>query len=452
MADQQSDLKRLSLDKIIEAMTADLEGSPGHYAQFGGGSSASSAMPAWGEYPRAQVQHYLQHNGTPMASYMPQEMPSYDPPPAEPIYYSPQTVNHLEINERNDLIGTIDVGNGNYINVIYGNASQIMMEQCPYNNPNLLEREYGLFGNKPQQVAQPQNGTNGKQLIENLVGNWAPNQSGTYSPFGGVSPDPQSVPEEVHKVDQQPQQQKKPRMVAEVKPMRPSYSDVLTKSVAAPIIPVPSAGIKPKQEFAKKVLNSKSNGKGKSKPAALKRQNSSGSDEHNSPKIHAPKKLVDKKSNLTARRWVSLDNLGTDNSSSFETFEKKKPVGKTQKKPDGLKTQKNVAQPKRPQTSCVNATTVNNFSQTVATDKVEKVSQAVPKVKKDKSKKVQNEKALKKGRAGRKRENRETVKNLYKTVSKHTTRWSKFALKVFYWLLHLICDVVSMSVNLVIQL
>lgn len=512
MAEQQQPppgFKHMSLDKIIEAMTADLEGPSGHYVQFGVTPQQTPSQHSWGEYPSGQTRHHITSQPAhpnssgiqPMASmashplYM-QDMPSYDSATTDSIYFPPQTVNHLGINENNDLIGTIDVGGGNYINVIYGNASQIMAEQCqlsnmtPYTNQNIVNQEYGLFNDRRMSVPceLPTPNFNGKQLIDNLVGNWVPNQSGTYSPFGGspnITPIPPSIPADVRETEELPRnmsdsQYKKPRMVAEVKPMRPSYSDVLTKSAPTPPSPLTIQPMKPKIEIVSKKISNKSSNKSKNKHASLKRQNSSGSDDHNSPKIQIPRKVLEKNSSNLPRRWVSLDNLGSQTESRqintfdrADQFEKKKSV-KPPKKVEKNETLNNTKIqnsnpkiagniPKRPIQINNNLGTINTSSQTVSPEKIEKNQQVINKISKEdkkiikekNSKRFQAEKAqqIKKGQRNKRKENRESpIKDLYKNLNKYATRWSKVVLKIFYWLLHLIYDVISMSANLVIQL
>lgn len=511
MAEQQQTppgFKHMSLDKIIEAMTADLEGSSGHYVQFGVPPQQTTSH-NW-DYVPGQTRHHVVSQPThsnssgiqPMAPmttplYM-QDMSNYDAATTDSIYFPPQTVKHLGINENNDLIGTINVGGGNYINVIYGNASQIMAEQChhpnmtPYSNQSIVDQEYGLFNNQHMSVSSelPSQNFNGKQLIDNLVGNWVPNQSGTYSPFGGspnITPVPQTVPD-VRETEDLPSrnitdsQYKKPRMVAEVKPMRPSYSDVLTKSAPTPPSPLTIQPMKPKIEVAGKKISNK-NIKTKNKPALLKRQNSSGSDDHNSPKMQIPRKVLEKNSSNLPRRWVSLDNLGSQSDSrqinafdrsdqfcserkksdkkSTKKAEKNETLNNTKIQNSNPKTAGNI--PKRPIQINNNLNTINTSSQTISSEKMEKNQQIINKVtKEDKKvkeknpKRFQAEKAqqqIKKGQRNRKRENRESsIKDLYKNLNKYATRWSKILLKIFYWLLHLISDVVSMSANLVIQL
>lgn len=510
MAEQQQSppgIKHMSLDKIIEAMTAELESSSSPYVQFGVTPQQTTSH-NWGDYASGQTRHHIATGQPthpnpsgiqPMAPmttslYM-QDMPGYDSSANDSIYFPPQTVNHLGINENNDLIGTIDVGGGNYINVIYGNASQIMAEQCQLSNmtsyasQSMVNQEYGLFNDQHMSVPSelPSQNFNGKQLIDNLVGNWVPNQSGTYSPFGGspnITPVPQSVPDMRETAEELPRnmsdsQYKKPRMVAEVKPMRPSYSDVLTKSAPTPPSPLTVQSMKPKIETAGKKVSNKSS-KSKNKPALLKRQNSSGSDDHNSPKMQVPRKVLEKNSSNLPRRWVSLDNLGSqsdsrqinafDRSDHFEKKKTVKPSKKTEKNEtlnntkiqnSNTKTAGNI--PKRPIQINNNLSTINTSSQTVSPEKIEKNQQVINKfgkedkkvVKEKNPKRFQAEKAqqIKKGQRNRRRENRESpVKDLCKNLNKYATRWSKVVLKIFYWLLHLVSDVVSMSANLVVQL
>lgn len=275
--------------------------------------------------------------------------------------------------------------------------------------------------------------------------------------------------EEALKSNAEPQ--KKPRMVAEVKPMRPSYSDVLTKAVPAPVI----TPLKPKLENPAKKAPGKGS-KSKSKPATLKRQNSSGSDEHNSPKIQASaKKSSEKGKAHLSRKWVSLDNLASSESADLngfdrvDKFEKKKSAKQGKKSGEktealgGLKSNQAKAPKKSvPQVGgSGGGNTVNNFSQTVAPEKVEKSQQqsngrlgkGEEKKAKEKGSKRAQEKQQRKGQKSRRRENREAmIKDFFKVVGKHVAEWSKIGLKIVFWLLHLISDVVSMSFNLVFQL
>ena len=161
MSEEQNpsvDYKRMSLDKIIEAMTADLENSATRYGQFSVPSQQQTQARNWTDFTPSQLQHFTNHqpiNSVPLQPlYMP-DMPSYESNPLanspENIYFPSQRINHLGINENNDLIGTINVGGGNFINVIYGNANQLLTEPRTCNNvtsytdQTVRDKEYGLF-------------------------------------------------------------------------------------------------------------------------------------------------------------------------------------------------------------------------------------------------------------------------------------------------------------------
>lgn len=182
---------------------------------------------------------------------------------------------------------------------------------------------------------------NQAQLIENLVGNWVPNQSGTYSPFGcadngtkTVSTTNQQTTQTVKTGDNldvdsegkgMGRNPRKTRIVAEVRPMRPSYSDVLAKSA-----PLSNSHSSSKQNFNSQTINpmksdgggnsskikntptAKTNGK-KSKNGLLKRQHSSGSDEHNGTWNPTSTKAV--QSPLTTRKSVGSDIKQSSSSS-----------------------------------------------------------------------------------------------------------------------------------------
>lgn len=167
MDDQQHsppDYKRMSLDKIIEAMTADLDSGSRHgYNPFGSRN--------WADYTPSQMQHYMTNSTlhsnpsnvqpvNPISSplFMP-DIPPYDSSTTattattitgtgttERIYFPAQTVNRLGINENNDLIGTIEQYN-NKLNNITSYTS----------NQGIIDQEYspiGLFHSQQSQVSE----------------------------------------------------------------------------------------------------------------------------------------------------------------------------------------------------------------------------------------------------------------------------------------------------------
>ncbi|XP_063226646.1 uncharacterized protein LOC134533199 isoform X2 [Bacillus rossius redtenbacheri] len=403
-----------SIDEIIEHMTADIQNNDGQYVPLGFTPPATPAGVAghWSEYTTsAAVSH----------SYRPLSLPAlgntgenqvfiqdfpihYDFSSSPHVtkqgegthhnYFYPTPQQPINMPENREMIGTVVDGEGNIVNVVYGNRTHAansggMMSQSyaaqdvqenvqhhvgsfmSYHQPGMFEsnamgnvRDYGLFGNSdaqqqppPRQLA-PQmhhqdpvstNSHSRAQLIENLVGNWVPNQSGTYSPFGCMDNMMRQAPstnqQGIQTVPISPEAMndhkgvgrgivRKARIVAEVRPMRMSYSDVLTKSVPQP----PVSGIAAKSNTSAQNSGSKSDGGGKvksssgSKPTGgkkkntvLKRQHSSGSDEQNgstgqSKVIQSPGTtrksgnggVKNSFSSSMPRKWVSLDDLDSD--------------------------------------------------------------------------------------------------------------------------------------------
>lgn len=227
--------------------------------------------------------------------------------------YPPQFVQHPDYagSSRNDGFTVMRTANGGYIKVYYNND-----DAMKYNNYELFSNNSYIphhMAKQPQQSNQehyfghaaPSNGhtderaatENNTNFINQLVENWVPNMSGTYTPFGESPLPPQQIsspvaPQQAHNstssinqtdhiaesiekslnsatfvdhsshldesqvktatidhatMSAQPTRTngsfqhestikgnndvKKPRMIAEVKPMRMSYSDVLSKNV-----------------------------------------------------------------------------------------------------------------------------------------------------------------------------------------------------------------------------
>ncbi|CAG9138421.1 unnamed protein product [Plutella xylostella] len=192
-------------------------------------------------------------------------------------------------------------------------------------------------------------------FLKEVLGNWEPNSSGTYSPFGQNyplnHPDapamnlPQShpVPEpqfqaniakpEHHspkRSDPLADTSNKKRIVAEVKPMRPSYSDVLAKNkINAPEptrktkVPNVEAKVSNKSNSAKteKISNVKQvSDDNKQKNDKKLNMTSSGSESgdfanEDMEKRQKPnKKTKNKKSNMP-RKWSSLDDITNEEDS-----------------------------------------------------------------------------------------------------------------------------------------
>lgn len=241
--------KKRSIDEIIDHMTADLQSYDGQYILLG---SPQNPQHVWSEYSSQQGHPMtVQHNPVfVQQTYDMQEKKVQEFPPQHRVFYPNTQRVHDGAGE---MIGMMDVGGGNYVNVVFNptsSANQIhSYVPAHHSDPNIgfihyqqqqqhqqtqasnnlpVHRDYGLFSSTPTETPSQNN----HQLIENVVGNWLPNKSGTYSPFGNMTHTPTEVRDDDTKsvCPGQPGIQKKTRIVAEVRPMRPSYSDVLSKS------------------------------------------------------------------------------------------------------------------------------------------------------------------------------------------------------------------------------
>lgn len=218
----------------------------------------------------------------------------------------------------------------------------------------LYDRDYRLLMPNHQMVSSMQNHVSQDttpqrtQLIEHLVGNWmVPNNSGTYSPFGNsetFKPNVFELPQErdfnVHQNKDEnkiaedeiqfqfTRDSRRPRMVAEVKPMRPSYSDVLTKPVPqVNMVKSPkndSKDIKLKKDNKKAAKNDKD----KKITATLNRSNTSNEIkeipcEKNAQTILKNEKNKTTKNGQMNRKWASLDNI-SENLQKVDDSKKKK--------------------------------------------------------------------------------------------------------------------------------
>lgn len=253
--------KKSSIDDIINHITADLQSYDGQYIVLGQPPQNQTTPNHLWQSSSSDMNPIQQPN-----LYKPQhQQQQQQQVPQHSMYYNPAP------------------GHENYLS--YGNVphyqNSYMQHQQQYQHPHLqqpLMRDYGLFPNHNDQLMASHNNTYpNHQLIDNLVGNWVPNQSGTYSPFGTPSPMSNASVEKEERERERPvfsdmprqesllsTNNRKPRIVAEVRPMRPSYSAVLTKSPPLPTQSSKSSGkvITPIGSKGENISKSKS-GKGK---------------------------------------------------------------------------------------------------------------------------------------------------------------------------------------------
>lgn len=395
MGDQTKKGSNVTVEQMIEHMTADIQNSDGQYIPLGFTSPpANTDSHIWSEYAQNQLpqNHFMQHFGRtpepvpyqidPNSRFVSQNV-AYNNFMAQNTIFVPEMQNNAFEKHLN-----MDMHGNKY--VLYpGQTPQYVMtnQDMPLYMPVYPEnRECPLFANQEMQMQQQnvlsqQNASNsGDQLyindnvilqqthqealknkllmqqnmtptpnrthlIENLVGNWASNTNGTYSPFGNVqtqnSPtffdlnqqevtpqppvnSPQQCTEGLQQLlTEQPDRAtsdfsaktlksgvKKQKQVAEVKPMRPTYSDVLTKSVPLQSTPKQEK-IDAKEAKIKNQIGKKTSKNDKFSKITLNRQiSNNGIDtkvDNNGSKF-TDKPPSDQKVNLS-RKWVSLDDV-----------------------------------------------------------------------------------------------------------------------------------------------
>lgn len=261
-ADEMMSKKKTSIDDIIDHITADLQSYDGKYILLGQPSNNSETQSIWQQRVTRQPENlnYVQN------PY--QEQQPSPPPPPQP------RLNHVDSNLFYSPNSFVDSTRNSYVPYVINNTNQYQTSAAPESQCNYVyyqqnanhSADYGLFG------AAPSNTYQNHHLIENLVGNWVPNQNGTYSPFGNTTHILENRVESnlVAGLQHQPPQTqhsnasstfsklgnnvvRRPRMVAEVRPMRPSYSDVLAKSVTAQAAPNATNGSAAKTVITAKV-------------------------------------------------------------------------------------------------------------------------------------------------------------------------------------------------------
>ncbi|KAJ8946885.1 hypothetical protein NQ318_008241 [Aromia moschata] len=375
MGDKNRPCSNEAMEKIIGNMTAEMQNLDGQYVPLGFTHVPPAAESLnWTQQPNTYINHYNVHSPEPHINYSP-----IDQYPQQSFNFIPQP-NLYETNTNNKNMsslsdydmykplqnGTSDMGlfDSDYRVILPQNIQRQMVNPIP--DHHILHHH---------QEPPPQHVSNRTQLIENLVGNWMmPNNSGTYSPFGNsetykpnvfdLQPDRDVGVNVMHQIIDEPKfkppteqplddiqfqfnrDTKKPRMVAEVKPMRPSYSDVLTK-------PVPqSVNNKPQKNDVKEPKPKKENKKNPKSDKSQKIYRNTNNDikeiptEKNSTHTKSDKTKLSK-SNQLSRKWASLDNISDPQVNKNDDSKKKKnddiAYNKNLSKPNNRKINKTVS-------------------------------------------------------------------------------------------------------------
>lgn len=332
MSEKGRNCNNEAMEKIIGNMTPEIQNTDGQYVPLGFTSPPTTESLNWNQQP-----NYMNHfHSEPLRNIDQYSQQAYNFMPAATHMYEPN--GYKKSFSDYDMYKSMQNG-----------VSDMGLYDRDY---RLLMPHHQMVNNMPDHVAQDSapHMPNRTQLIEHLVGNWmVPNNSGTYSPFGSAEtfkpnvfdlPADRDLNAHQGKEDtkyknleediqfQFTRDSRKPRMVAEVKPMRPSYSDVLTKPVPqVNTIKSPKSDpkeVKPKKENKKTAKNDKE----KKVTATLNRSNTANEikelpSEKNSQTASKNDKNKSNKNGQMNRKWASLDNI-SENLQKVDDSKKKK--------------------------------------------------------------------------------------------------------------------------------
>lgn len=349
MTDSNRRASNVAMEQIIGNMTSGMHNTDGQYIHLGFTPPPSpSEHHIWGtqsQLPKNPYVQYNMHNSEPHAIYsLNQQMPQYNQQTVPPFNYvqppnvygtdpyekSPDSSNYVMFQNQN-----VQNKNMQDLSGLYQPDYRFFVSQDIHNlNHSDNNFVHNHLTNSPQTIPNP------TQLIENVVGNWVPNTSGTYSPFGNTQSSKPGIgnifemqPEndnfgnaiyedaKPHILQESPSKNeellgfhfnrdtKKPRMVAEVKPMRPSYSDVLTKS--APQVKTGKSDLKESKQKKENNKKISKNEKGQKANNSHRLNNSDVKiDKNNVSNTKSNEKTTKNgKSNQLNRKWASLDNV-----------------------------------------------------------------------------------------------------------------------------------------------
>ncbi|KAK9876895.1 hypothetical protein WA026_015931 [Henosepilachna vigintioctopunctata] len=331
-----------AMDKIIGNVTAEMQNLDGQYVPLGYSTppvpNVSQEAINWNNQNSFENHYSIHCNDSQMFNMNQQFNPpafNFVQPPPQHIYV-PNNMYNKQNNMNNLNYEMYHNLQGNVTDDMFDTNYHLLLKQNNLQRQPHINEQMG-----PSHLESSPHIQNHTQLIENLVGNWViPNTTGTYSPFGNIEAykSNANVFEQISSLDNNMSGQgtddsqftftdqnieekfhftrdsKKPRIVAEVKPMRPTYSDVLTKSC-------PQTAVKPSKNGIKDTKLKKESGK-KNKSEKILKPNtplnrSSTNNEFNLKEVPTEKnqnlRNGDKnkciKTNQLDRKWASLDNI-----------------------------------------------------------------------------------------------------------------------------------------------
>lgn len=328
-----------AVEQIIDNMTSDMQNADGQYIQLGFTPSPTTTE-SWNMQsklpyipPYINVMHNQETNLFAPVGQFSQVPYNYVQQPL----FSADPYEKYNQNEHNQHCFDV-YQNKQDMNMFEPNYKLFMPNNL--NNINMNEHNYvHNHQDNPMLSNNPQCSMNHTPLLENLAGNWTPNSNGTYSPFGTAASLKPSIFEStpnnfnniVHQVLDESnsplefcersnddihfpfsRDNKKPRMVAEVKPMRPSYSDVLLKSAPQTAIKSNKNEFKDnklKKESKKNLKNDKTQKINNTLNRNSNNESKDLSEKNTQPLKNNEKANKENKTGQLNRKWSSLNNV-----------------------------------------------------------------------------------------------------------------------------------------------
>ncbi|KAF5306969.1 hypothetical protein FQR65_LT07191 [Abscondita terminalis] len=471
----------VAMEQIIENMTSGIHSVDGQYIQLNFTPPPSPSDHAWG--PQHQISNsYMQypnmgsiHNSDAHMVYpINQQIPQYTQQAIPFNYiqqsnvYGPDSYDKTTEIQSNYVMFQNQTIPNKDIPAFYQSDYRYYLPSDRQMSHSSLDNNY--IHNSHSSISNP------TQLIENVVGNWVPNMTGTYSPFGNVQNtgkqglgnifevQPEVLVPPIYECNKPLEEKnedilnfhfnrdtKKPRMVAEVKPMRPSYSDVLAKSA-------PPLNNKTNKVDVKDTRLKKDNTKKGSKSEKSQKTSSSQPLRNNS-EIKIEKNINNTKNNdkntkserspKTNRKWVSLDSInGSGSDQNDDEIRKLKKsdenvnrnTAKSNSKAGKTSDFENVefSNGNKNDTLNITKTTIRKGSKLNlkqrGTDSFGSGDKAPP--------------GAKRSQRTRKRESNISFGIVGQKIRQYVPGWWKLCINFVLWLVHLIFDICSLSVHL----
>ncbi|KAI4461896.1 dnaj subfamily c member 14 [Holotrichia oblita] len=363
-------------------------------------------------------------------------------------------------------IGMQDMGNMyphdyKYMSNVYHHQNMHSMPEPGY-IPNHHDLNTMLNNTNVKNHHQP---SNKLPLIDNLVGNWTPNTSGTYSPFGNVATTNASNIFEsdnncLNNVNMERKYNqdclekssdeiknfsfnrdtKRPRIIAEVKPMRPTYSDVLLKTV-------PNTNIKSGKIENDKFIKANSVLNRASVNHEVKDLNCEKSNQL--PK--STEKIKENKPGQLNRKWVSLDNVSesfNDIKSEISEVKNKKTEEVNINKNNIKNLQKKSTKNNSDHVDTDSSSNNKNESGNSSKNSVKRGLKSGSKQKNYDSSSNNDKPPSKRNQRNRKRDGQLPLDVIREKLRIYLENWWKFCVGFLFWLWNLVSDVFSLSLQI----